>query len=97
MTKFNCVSFTLNIDPLNERAMIEKTLKQLEDAQKKLEEIDISLKFEYEGDDPFFSYGPESAVEGDLFYNSMTNTLQKYKNGTWVDISGVGGPPSPRR
>jgi len=97
VTKFNCVSFTLNIDPLNERALIEKTLQQLEEAQKKLEEIDIALQFEYEGDDPFFSYGPESPEEGDLFYNSMTNILQKFVNGNWTNISGVGGPPSPRR
>jgi len=94
VTKFNCTSFTLNIDALTAKAVIDKTLTQLEDAQK---ESSTSNRFEYEGDDPFFSYGPDIAEEGDLFYNSNTNTLQKYKNGTWVDISGVGGPPSPRR
>ncbi|QUC65082.1 hypothetical protein NsoK4_02095 [Nitrosopumilus sp. K4] len=30
--------------------------------------------------------------EGDLQYNSMTNTLQRYEDGQWVDISGKGGP-----
>ena len=97
VTKFNCVSFTLNIDALSDRAETEEALKQLEETQKRIEELGSDTSFEIEGRDPFFSYGPEIAEEGDLFYNSMTNTLQKYKNGTWVDISGVGGPPSPRR
>ena len=35
---------------------------------------------------------PEVAEEGDLKYNSMTNTLQRFQNGEWVDISGKGGP-----
>jgi hypothetical protein len=30
--------------------------------------------------------------EGDLTYNTISNTLQKYQNGEWVDISGKGGP-----
>jgi hypothetical protein len=30
--------------------------------------------------------------EGDLKYNTISNTLQKYQNGEWTDISGKGGP-----
>ena len=30
--------------------------------------------------------------EGDLTYNTISNTLQKYQDGEWVDISGKGGP-----
>lgn len=30
--------------------------------------------------------------EGDLKYNTISNTLQIYRNGEWVDISGKGGP-----
>lgn len=85
VTKFSCISFTLNIDPFV-KTEIDKTISELELSD-----------FEYGGDEPFFSNAPISSVEGDLFYNSMTNTLQRYENGTWVDISGVGGPPSPRR
>jgi len=39
-----------------------------------------------------YQNGPDGPNEGELFYNSMTNTLQKYQNGTWIDISGKGGP-----
>ena len=85
VTKFSCISFTLNIDPYV-KTEIDKTISELELSD-----------FEYSGGEPFFSNAPISSVEGDLFYNSMTNTLQRYENGTWVDISGVGGPPSPRR
>jgi len=30
--------------------------------------------------------------EGDLKYNTKTNTLQRFQNGEWVDISNTGGP-----
>jgi hypothetical protein len=30
--------------------------------------------------------------EGDLTFNTISNTLQRYQNGEWVDISGKGGP-----
>lgn len=30
--------------------------------------------------------------EGDLKYNTLTNTLQRFQDGEWVDISGKGGP-----
>jgi hypothetical protein len=97
VTKFSCISFTLNIDPPDRKAEIEYTLERLEEAKKRLEGLDITLNFEYNESDSFFSSSPDTGEEGELFYNSMTNTLQKFKNGTWVDISGVGGPPSPRR
>ena len=96
VTKFSCISFTLNIDPPKKTKIISDALKRLEVAQKELEGLDIKMTFEY-GGDAFFSESPDTPVEGTLFYNSMTNTLQQYKNGIWVDISGVGGPPSPRR
>ena len=96
VTKFSCISFTLNIDPPKKTNIISDALKRLEVTQKELEGLDIKMTFEY-GGDAFFSESPDTPVEGTLFYNSMTNTLQQYKNGTWVDISGVGGPPSPRR
>ena len=97
VTKFSCISFTLNIDPPKKSASIDNALKRLEEFQEKLEGLDISLSFEYEGDDPFFSRSPDTPDEGELFFNSMTNILQKFVNGNWTNISGVGGPPSPRR
>jgi len=97
VTKFSCISFTLNIDPPKRSAAIDNALKRLEEVQEKLEGLDISMSFEYEGDDPFFSRSPETPDEGELFFNSMTNILQKFVNGNWTNISGVGGPPSPRR
>lgn len=96
VTKFSCISFTLNIDPPKKTKIISEVLKKLEIAQEELEGLDIKMTFEY-GGESFFSESPDTPEEGTLFYNSMTNTLQQYKNGTWVDISGVGGPPSPRR
>jgi len=96
VTKFSCISFTLNIDPPKKTKIISEVLKKLEITQKELEGLDIKMTFEY-GGESFFSESPDTPEEGTLFYNSMTNTLQQYKNGTWVDISGVGGPPSPRR
>jgi len=97
VTKFSCISFTLNIDSSKKEAEVSDALKRLEVAQKELKELDISMSFEYEGTDPFFSRTPESPEEGELFYNSNTNILQKFVNGNWTNISGVGGPPSPRR
>ena len=85
VTKFSCVSFTLNIDPPTAKITIDETISELKG------------EFDYSGKDSFFSDSPDMAEEGELIYNSMTNTLQKFKNGTWIDISGVGGPPSPRR
>ena len=85
VAKFSCVSFTLNIDPVRAKTTIDETISELKG------------EFDHTGTDSFFSNAPRNSVEGDLFYNSMTNTLQRYENGTWVDISGVGGPPSPRR
>lgn len=39
-----------------------------------------------------FEKAPINPEEGDLKYNTMTNTLQKFENGQWIDISGKGGP-----
>jgi hypothetical protein len=87
VTKFACTSFTLNIEPYQiESSSIEETMSQL----------DLG-KFEFNPNNPYFSNAPTGSSEGDLFYNSNTNTLQRYENGTWIDISKPGGPPSPRR
>ena len=96
VTKFSCTGFTLNIDPINIEKQIETTLSQLESEELGPEELE-KQSFEYREDDRYFSEFPDTPNEGDLFYNSMTNTLQKYLNGTWDNISGVGGPSSPRR
>lgn len=87
VTKFACVSFTLNITPRVAPLAIDEVL----------EEFERHDEFEYHVNDPFASLAPKGSNDGDLFYNSMTNTLQRYDNGTWVDITGKGGPPAPRR
>ena len=87
VTKFACTGFTLNIEPHKlESIDIEETISQFELGD-----------FEFNPNDPYFSNAPTGSSEGDLFYNSNTNTLQRYENGTWIDISNIGGPPSPRR
>ena len=87
VTKFSCTGFTLNIEPDKTAiSSIEKTISQF-----------VPSDFEVNSNNPYFSNAPTDSSEGDLFYNSMTNTLQRYENGTWVDISKPGGPPSPRR
>jgi len=87
VTKFDCVSFTIEID------YTEEEIIQLAET---IEYIDRS-PFEFEEYERYFSKPTTNATEGELFYNSNTNTLQKFVNGEWVNISGVGGPPSPRR
>lgn len=89
VSKFACISFTLNLSPRN-TVFIDTVLDEIEGDSGE-------LGFEYRGDDPYFSNNPSNSTEGDLFFNSMTNTLQKFINGEWIDISGKGGPPSPRR
>jgi hypothetical protein len=84
VTKFACVSFTLNLTPFENA--IDKILTTIEEGG-----------FESNLHDSYFSRAAVNATEGDLFYNSMTNTLQKYVNDEWIDISGKGGPPSPRK
>ena len=92
VSKFSCVSFTLNLETSNAGSYIDKVIEQIH------EEGSEELRFEYAADDPYFSNTPKgNSTEGELFYNSMTNTLQKFVDGEWVDISGKGGPPSPRR
>jgi hypothetical protein len=87
VTKFECVSFTLEVEILqSDIDRLEQTLELLEDTN----------KFEYKGD-IYFSQPATNGTDGELFYNSMTNKLQKFIDGEWIDISGVGGPPSPRR
>jgi len=87
VTKFECVSFTIEI---------EYAEGELEEIKQTIATIDRSI-FETGDDDSYFSTPQGNGTEGQLFYNSDTNTLQKFVNGVWVDISGVGGPPSPRR
>jgi len=87
VTKFSCVSFTIDID-YTEEEIIELV--------QSITTIENNI-FELTGDDPFFSAIPLNATEGQLFYNSDTNRLQKFVNGEWINISGIGGPPSPRR
>ena len=91
VSKFSCVSFTLNLTPRNAGLVIDTVLDKF--VNKDSEEY----KFEYRADDPYFSTIPSNSTEGELFFNSMTNTLQKFVNGEWVNISEKGGPPSPRR
>ncbi len=86
VTKFECISFTIEID---------YTEGEVEEIKQTITTLERSI-FET-GDDPYFSTPQGNGTEGQLFYNSDTNTLQKFLNGEWVDISGVGGPPSPRR
>ena len=91
VSKFSCVSFTLNLTPRNAGLVIDTILDKF--VNKDSEEY----KFEYRSNDPYFSTIPSNSTEGELFFNSMTNTLQKFVNGEWVNISEKGGPPSPRR
>ena len=86
VTKFECVSFGIDVE------ITDIDIKNLENTLKVVD----TQKFEY-GEDNYFSAPPENNEDGDLFYNSQTNKLQRYHNGTWIDISGVGGPPTPRR
>jgi hypothetical protein len=86
VTKFECVSLTLEIDYTEEEIVeIKKTIEQIDTNQFELP------------DDRYFSSPATNGTEGELFYNSMTNKLQKFVDGVWIDISNVGGPPSPRR
>lgn len=87
VTKFECVSFTIEI---------EYEEGEIEEIQNTIELIGRS-QFEFAEDDIYFSKPATNGTEGELFYNSQTNILQKFVNGEWIDISGVGGPPSPRR
>jgi hypothetical protein len=87
VTKFQCISLTLDLGNYNES--VEILSKNIN--------VTGSENFEIITDDPYFSRPPSDSIEGELFYNSNTNTLQKYVNGTWKDISGKGGPPTPRK
>jgi len=87
VTKFECVSFTIDID-YTEEEIIELV--------QSITTITNGI-FELHDGDPYFSSVPANATEGQLFYNSDTNRLQKFVNGEWINISGIGGPPSPRR
>ena len=87
VTKFECVSFALEVEITDEDiTQLEKTL-----------DIIGQNKFELSDEDEYFSDPPKDAEEGELYYNSISNRLQKFVNGNWTNISGVGGPPSPRR
>jgi hypothetical protein len=82
VTKFQCLSLTLDLGNYN---------KAFEILQKSIN-VTNSENFEIITEDPYFSRPPRDSDEGALFFNSNTNTLQKYVNGTWVNISGKGGP-----
>ena len=87
VTKFECISFSINTEVTDEDIKdINKSIKIITD--------DSAIVPE---DIPFSDNHPESPLEGELFFNSMTNTLQQYKNNTWVDITGKGGPATPRK
>ena len=87
VTKFECVSFSLEVE------ITEDDLEALKDTIKTVS----GNKFELISEEGFFSAPPSESNEGDLYFNSKTNKLQKFENGTWVDISGVGGPAISRR
>jgi len=86
VTKFECISFSLDIPITEEISQIDNTISKIERSP-----------FEFDTYDPYFSVPPANPHDGDLYFNSVTNTLQRYHNGTWVDISGVGGPAVPRK
>lgn len=89
VTKFECVSFSLEVE------ILQSDLDRLEQT---LEIIETPYNpFEIITEKGYFSKPATNGTEGELFYNSMTNKLQKFVDGKWIDISGVGGPPSPRR
>ena len=85
VTKFQCVSLTLEIDYTEEEIThIEEIIHEIE-----------KNPFELDGEtDPFFSMQPVNGTEGELFYNTNSNMLQKFTNGNWINISGPGGPPN---
>ena len=85
VTKFECISFTIEID------YTEQEIKEIQESITMTGSI-----FETDSGDPYFSILPLNGTEGQLFYNSDTNTLQKFVNGEWVDISVVSGQASPR-
>jgi len=76
VTKFECISFTIEID---------YTEKEIIEIQQTITTIERSI-FETSGDDPYFSAIPANGTEGQLFYNSDTNRLQKFVNGEWLLI-----------
>ena len=75
---------------------VEFTEIEIEEIIESLDYIDRN-PFELANQESFFSKQPLNGTEGQLFYNSDTNTLQKFVDGKWVDISGKGGPPTPRK
>jgi hypothetical protein len=91
VTKFQCVSLTLDLGTYDENIELLKKTINIEDSEG-FETVEEALS-----ENPYFSRHPPAPVEGQQFYNSNTNTLQKYVNGTWIDISGKGGPPTPRK
>ena len=91
VTKFQCISLTLDLGNYDENIELLKKVINITDSG------NFEIISESTSDDPYFSRPPSDSIEGELFYNSNTNTLQKYVNGTWIDISGKGGPPAPRK
>lgn len=87
VTKFECTSFSIDTKVTDEDFKdLTKSIKIItEDSQVGPENR------------PVLGIHPENPLEGELFFNSMTNTLQQYKNNTWIDITGKGGPATPRK
>lgn len=87
VTKFECISVSIDTEVTDED--IENIAKSI----KIITENNVTVP----EDTAFLSNHPNKPLEGELFFNSMTNTLQQYKNNTWVDITGKGGPATPRK
>jgi hypothetical protein len=85
VTKFQCISFSMDTQ------VTDEDIKDINKSIKIITDEDVSTS----GD--MLSIHPKNPLEGELFFNSMTNTLQQYKNNTWVDITSKGGPPTPRK
>lgn len=84
VTKIGCVSFTLDLEK-------DEGIKHLK------ESVNVTNSSKTITDAPYVGGQPRGSNEGELSYNSNTNTLQKYVNGTWKDISGKGGPSTPKK
>lgn len=87
VTKFQCISFSIDTE------VTDEDIKDINKSIKIITEDSVAIP----EDTPLSGNHPESPLEGELFFNSMTNTLQQYKNNTWIDITGKGGPATPRK
>jgi len=86
VTKIGCVSFTLDLGKDGEGIKLKKSIN-----------ITNSSNVDTVTGTASINKQSHDSNEGELLYNSNTNTLQKYVNGTWTDISSKGGPPAPKK